>query len=110
MIEKIICDYLSEKLNCTVLPEKPDRPFGKAVFVERTGGRGRFIINSTVALQSYGDSLYEAASLNDEVIEAMYEMIELNEITHVELNSTYNFTDTTTKEYRYQAVFDITHY
>lgn len=110
MIEKIIIDYLTEKLGCPVLPEKPARPFNRMVFVERTGGRGRFIKNSTIALQSYEASMYEAAKLNDEVIAAMYEMEELPDITKVELNSNYNFTDTQTKEYRYQAVFDITHY
>lgn len=110
MIEKTICDYLTTKLKCPVLPEKPSRPYSGYVFVERTGGRGKFIKYSTVALQSYGASLYDAASLNEEVIEAMYEMVELNDITHVELNQTYNFTDASTKEYRYQAVFDITHY
>ena len=110
MIEKIICDYLTEHLSCTALPEKPKRPYDKAVFVEKTGGRGQFIIESTFAIQSYAQSLYETIALNDEVIEAMYGLMELNCIVDVKLNSNYNFTDTTTKEYRYQAVFDIKHY
>ena len=110
MIEKTICDYLSQALDCPVLPEKPARPFGRMVFVERTGGRGRFIKETTVAIQSYEESMYKAAELNDQVIEAMQGLIEVADVTHVELNSNYNFTDTTTKEYRYQAVFDITHY
>ena len=54
--------------------------------------------------------MFEAAELNDRVIETMYGLIDYDEVTHVELNSNYNYTDTTTKEYRYQAVFDITHY
>lgn len=110
MIELTICNYLHNKLELPVLPEKPKRPFGKMVFVERTGGRGRFIKETTVAIQSYADSMFEAAELNDRVIEAMYGLIDYDEVTHVELNSNYNYTDTTTKEYRYQAVFDITHY
>jgi hypothetical protein len=93
-----------------VLPEKPDRPYGKMVFVERTGGRGRFLRETTIAIQSYGTSLYEAAALNEEVLEAMQGLIERDEVTKVTLNSNYNFTDTTTKEYRYQAVFDVVHY
>lgn len=110
MIEKTICDYLSQKLDCQVLPEKPKRPFGRMVFVERTGGNGRFLKQTTVAIQSYAGSMYEAAALNDEVIRQMQGMVELNEITRVDLNQNYNFTDTNTKEYRYQAVFDIYHY
>lgn len=110
MIEMIICNYLSTKLDCQVLPEKPKRPFGRMVFVERTGGNGRFIKNTTIAIQSYGTSMYEAAELNEEVIRAMESIWELNEVVKVDLNQNYNFTDTTTKEYRYQAVFDVKHY
>ena len=39
-----------------------------------------------------------------------YNAIALEQIVSVSLNSDYNYTDTTTKEYRYQAVFDIVHY
>lgn len=110
MIEQTICNYLSQKLDCQVLPEKPKRPFGRMAFVERTGGNGRFLRETTIAIQSYGNSMYEAAELNEEVIKYMNEIIELDEITRVDLNQNYNFTDTNTKEYRYQAVFDIYHY
>lgn len=109
-IEEIICNYITEKLEVTALPEKPSRPFHRKVFVERTGGGGRFVKESVLAVQSYGDSMYEAATLNDQVIEQMFEAVELDPIINVTLNSNYNFTDETTKEYRYQAVFDITHY
>ena len=110
MIEKTICDYLSEQLDCPVMPEKNGRPYGRSVFVERTGGRGQFLRETTIAIQSYGASLYEAAELNEAVLAAMPGLIELDEVTRVELNQNYNYTDTTTKEYRYQAVFDISHY
>ena len=40
----------------------------------------------------------------------MLQIIELSEITRVDLNSDYNFTDETTKQPRYQAVFDLVHY
>lgn len=110
ILEKVICDYLSSKLDCSVLPEKPKRPFGRMVFVERTSGSGQFIKESTVAIQSYEESMFKAAELNELVKEAMFDMIELDYITKVTLNSNYNYTDTATKEYRYQAVFDIVHY
>lgn len=110
IIEKVVCDYLQTKLDCPVLPEKPKRPFGKMVFVERTGGRGRFIKESTVAIQSYDDSMLKAAELDEMVKELMFGITEIPDITHIELNATYNFTDTTTKEHRYQSVFDLTHY
>ena len=80
------------------------------VFVERTSGSGQFVKESTVAIQSYEESMFKAAELNELVKEAMFDMIELDYITKVTLNSNYNYTDTATKEYRYQAVFDIVHY
>ena len=110
ILEKIICDFLTIELGCTVLPERPKRPFGKMVFVERTGGSGQFLKQSTVAVQSYDESMFKAAELNELVKEAMFKLIELDSITKVTLNSNYNYTDTATKEYRYQAVFDIYHY
>lgn len=110
MIETTLLNYLSRKLSVPVKMEKPERPFGKMVFLERTGGSGWFLKESTFAIQSYADSMYDAAELNEQVIEAMQSMDELDEIRSVDLNSTYNFTDTVTKNYRYQAVFDIKHY
>lgn len=110
IIEKVICDYLKTKLDCPVLPERPPEVKGRMVFVEKTGGNGRFLVQSTVVIQSYETSMYKAAKLNDDVIEAMYGLVELNDICRVDLNSNYNYTDATTKEHRYQAVFDINHY
>ena len=80
------------------------------VFVEKTGGHGEYITESTVAIQSYETSLYKAASLNEDVKDAMRTLTEIPEICKVTLNSDYNYSDTTTKEYRYQAVFDVIHY
>lgn len=54
--------------------------------------------------------MYKAAELNEEVKKVVAEMIELDSIARVQLNSDYNFTDTETKRYRYQAVFDINYY
>src|SRR5690625_6899957 len=55
-------------------------------------------------------TLYEAVVLNEEVKQAVESMIELDEIRGLNLNSDYNFTDLSTKEYRYQAVYDIRYY
>lgn len=111
MIEIIIKNYLDEKLEEQVFPEKPSTSFGNYVVFEKTGSReANHLPSATFAFQSYGKSLYEAIVLNNKVKEAVKDLIELDEIRGVSLNSDYNFTDTTTKEYRYQAVFDIKHY
>ena len=49
--------------------------------------------------------------MNEEIKAMMLDgLITLGAVAKVDLNSDYNFTDTTTKTYRYQAVFDIVHY
>ena len=110
MIEKIILDFLTEKLPVTVSMERLYNA-GKYVLVEKTGGSKQdHIPTSTVAIQSYGPSLYEAAELNEMVKEAMEDLIELDQVTRSEYVSDYNYTNPKRKEYRYQAVYSITYY
>ena len=54
--------------------------------------------------------MYNAASLNETVIAEMDGLPALPEVASCRLNSDYNFTDTTKKQYRYQAVFDVVYY
>nr|DAF85653.1 MAG TPA: tail completion protein [Siphoviridae sp. ctYcY12] len=111
MIEQIILEYLSENLAVPVrLEEEPNLP-SEYVLIEKTGsGETDHIKKATFAIQSYADSLYSAALLNESVKEAMKNIVELDEISKCSLNSDYNYTDTSKKKYRYQAVFDIVHY
>ena len=85
-------------------------PDSFVLFEKTSGGKRNQLSSSTFAFQSYGKSMYEAAKLNEELKEAVEDMIVLNEISGIKMNSDYSYTDTTTKEYRYQAVFDINHY
>lgn len=111
MIEKIILDYLDQELSVPVYMERPADPPGHFVLIEKTGsGKTNYICDAMIAVQSYAPSLYEAAELNEEVKTVMENMIVLDDICRVSLNSDYNFTDTAMRAYRYQAVFDITHY
>ena len=110
MIEKLILDFLNQEIPAFMeMPEKyPAAPF---VLVEKTGGgKENHICRATIAVQSYGSTLYEAAQTNERVKARMEHMTKLDEIAKVRLNSDYNFTDRALKRYRYQAVFDITHY
>ena len=113
MIEEILISYLNgSDLGAPVYSEIPPNPPSSFFTVEKTGSSmENHIYSSTVAIQSYGGSLYEAASANEKVKEIMlYDLIDLPDIARVSLNSDYNYTDTSQKRYRYQAVFDITHY
>ena len=48
--------------------------------------------------------------MSESVVEAMLNAVQLPTVAAVALNGNYDFTDTATKRYRYQAVFDVTHY
>ena len=115
MIEQTIYDFLNDNMSVPVYTEIPSNPPKKMIVLEKTGtSQTNHINRATFAIQSYGKSLFEAAELNEELKELMMDgldgLLSLNEIAAVNLNSDYNFTDTSTKKYRYQAIFDIVHY
>lgn len=109
MIEKKIIEYLN--ISVPVYAEIPETNSGKFVVIEKTGATFENKIDSaTIVIQSYADSLLDAAELNEEVKAAVFDLISHDDIANVTLNSDYNYTDTATKRYRYQAVFEITYY
>lgn len=111
MIEKIVLDYLSTALAVPVYMEVPENPPGVFVLVEKTGSSLANRINrATLAVQSWAKTMMEAAELNEQVKATRDELDALDGISACRLNSDYNFTDTTTKHYRYQAVFDLVFY
>lgn len=110
MIEKIVLDYLKSK-SINAYMERNNGIKGDFVLIEKTGGgEENHIKNSTLAIQSFSDSLYNAALLNEKIKELMKQIIELDEVSKCSLNSDYNYTIPNTKEYRYQAIFDLVHY
>lgn len=116
MIEDKVLDFLSAKMSVPVYMEIPKNPPVRMIVLEKTGGGldSKVINTSVIAAQSYGKSLYDAAQLNNELKAAVFDgidgLISLDDVLRVELNSDYNFTDTTTKKYRYQMIFVVTHY
>ena len=111
MIEKVILDYLNETLNVPVEMEVPKNPPARYVVMEKTGSRRENLItSSTFLFRSYAPSLYKAAVLNEDVKAALDNAIVLDDIARAKLNSDYNYTDTAKKLYRYQCVYDFTHY
>ncbi len=112
MIEKILYDYLNEKLTVPVYMEIPNPIPGRFYLLEKTSGGldDEEIYRATFALQSYGASLLDSATMNVAGINAMLAAAELDDVSEVNLNSDYNYSDTTRKRHRYQAVFNITHY
>ena len=112
MIEKTIYEYLNQALVTDAYMQRPEKPPEAYVLIEKIGSsKTNKISTATMAFQSCAKSLYAAAQLNEDVKTAIEAMpAELADICSVQLNSDYNFTDTASKQYRYQAVFVVIHY
>lgn len=114
MIEKVVLDYLETELKTVdVFMEVPakDEP-AEYVLLEKTGGsETNHIRSAMIAVQAIAESLYEAAQLIETVKTVMDDIVELPEIGSCTINGgPYNFTDTSTKRYRYQIIYDLVHY
>ena len=100
-----------KKLDCKVVMERSSKMPDRFVLIEQTGsGKRKHLKSSTIVFQSYDSTLYKAAQLNEAVKAAVEMLVELDDVSSVSLNSDYIYTDTESKKYRYQAVFDIKHY
>nr|DAM53587.1 MAG TPA: tail completion protein [Caudoviricetes sp.] len=113
MIEKTVIAYLTkkfpkEKVSAEVPKGMPER----FITVERTGSQQLRVglYQSTLAVQSWAMTKMEAAELSEKVCEALRFMPDEEADVSKSYGSDYNFTDVTTKRYRYQAVFTVTHY
>lgn len=112
MIEVNIIDYLISKniADGEVYAEVPENPPDRYVVIQKTAsGMEDRIESAMIAVQSISrDSLLDAIVLNESVKQAMLCMAETEDgIYSCTLNSDYNYTDAETKEYRYQAVFNL---
>ena len=110
MIEAIVIQYLMDALQTDhVYAERPMDPPDEYYIVELTSSSERnHIMDAMIVVQSIsGTALLRAAEMNQDVRRAMRNLISMTDVSRCELNSAYNFTDTSTKQYRYQAVFDI---
>lgn len=113
MIEATIIGYLSGKTaaGSDVYAEIPKSQPSTYIVIEKTGSStDDHIPTATIAIRSIAPTMLAAISLNDQVKAAMENIVELDEVCACSLNSDYNFTDSTSKQYRYQAVFQVTHY
>lgn len=109
MIELTLLHYIENTISdVAVFMEEPERPPTTYIIVQKTGGGiENEIREATFAVMSYGASLYDAAALNERVVNAVRQMCPTDGVFSAVLNSDYEYTNTTTKQYRYQAVFEI---
>lgn len=110
LIEATVISHLSRELNTDdVYAERPADPPDEFWLVEKAAaGETNHIQNAMIAVQSVSrGSLLRAAEMSKAAEKAMRTLIKETDVSRCRLNSAYNFTDTETREYRYQAVFDI---
>lgn len=109
MIESFLINYLKSQGFDAAL----ERQKGIDIILDKTGGQlnGHQFLH-TFAIQTYGSSKAKAADLSYKVMQAMLDMPDkTTRVVDVLLNAgPYDFTDTSTKEYRYQAVYEIYEY
>ena len=108
ILEKKIIEYLSPLLSVPVVTETPEDDTASYVRIERVGRAVRNrVTTDSIAFQSYGATMLEAAELDEEVQGRMEGFLSLDEISSVTLQSNYNATDTSNLKYRYQCIYDI---
>ena len=110
VIEYVLLNYLIANLDVPVYMEEPTTKADSYVVIEKTGSSVTdHINNANFAVQSYGASKQDAIDLNEIVKSVMAEFPDKTNVFSCKLNSDYDYTDTVTKRYRYQAVFVITY-
>lgn len=111
MIEILMLNHLTRELNVPVHTEVPeDKPERYVVIKKADYHREDFLRCSMMLARSYGPTLLAAAELSDRVEQAMTSILRDPRISGCHCTGNYNFTDEETKQYRYQAVFDIYHF
>lgn len=108
MIEKTVIEYLDGLDDLSAYAERPENPPEEYLIIEKVGGgEDNHIDRATIAVQTYADSLFRAAEICREVELAMKDITDISTVSRCKLNTSYNYTDTESKKYRYQAVFDL---
>ena len=111
MIEKILLDFLTSRLEVPVYCAAPHPKPARFVLIQRTGGGRRGLLKTaTVAVQSWAESLYQAELLGANVLAAMDELVQWPQIAACRLDADYPFPYPEEKRHRVQAVYNITYY
>ncbi len=111
MIETAVLEFMKERINAPCYLMRPENVGDAFVIIEKTGSsRENHIDHATIAFQSYGATLYDAARLNEDVKAAAADLTDLPGVSSSKLQTDYNFTNIADKHPRYQAIFSITYY
>lgn len=106
MVESEIIKLLNSKGIKSYMERPKDAP-DEYVIVEKTGTASKdWVTTSTIAIKSHATSLLKAAQLNEKIKKIMV-YASVRGLSSIRLINDYNFTNISTKEYRYQAVFSV---
>ena len=112
-IEERLIAYLGDNVDVGVFAERPKSSelSPSYILIEKLGGgKEDHVRNASIAIQSVAPTMLEAIKLNELVLACMPKMYGYPGIVSIAYDTDYNFTDTSTKEYRYQALYDIKYY
>lgn len=109
MIETEILNILSEYEAYCERPPKAPKEWVLIERISQSAVLNGLLYETRIAVQSYGETLLQAAELDESVKNTLLNA-DVETVTGIRLNASANFTDPETKEYRYQSVYDITHY
>ncbi len=110
MIEERLLNFLKDRFDIPVCYEVPDGPPDIYIMLQKAGSFNKDRLDeATFAIQSIAPTRLEAMELNHLVKETMEDFVGLAGISRCHCNGDYDFTNTQTKERRYQAVYNITY-
>ena len=119
MIEETIYTYLNDNATVPWFAMRPpsigDHPAtanaSYGLFEKTNSIKTDHVVTSTFAFQSYAPTLLEAAQISAELRELIEALPGVTtEVSKAQLSGEYNFTNTATKQPRYQAVFSLVHF
>lgn len=111
MIETTVRDYLEQMLSVPVFMEFPEDPPDRFVVLKKGDTSRENWLETTMFIpESYEMSMLKAAKLNGLVKAAMDRLTDLQEVSASRLGIDYPAFDEKNKRYRYQAVYNVTHY
>lgn len=113
MIELTLYNHLKTALSVPVFMEIPGNKneLDKYIVLSKIdAGLINHIKAATFSVEVYADSLYNAAALSEDVKNALFDAIELDDVTSVSLGSERLANDTQTKEYKYDIIINLYHY
>ena len=111
MIETIVKDFMESCLSVPVFMEYPKDPHKRFVVLRKAGSSRENLVDTAMFIaDSYAESMFESAMLNEQVLTAFDSLTDLDAVSSSKRGGDYNLPDTQNKRYRYQAICNVTYY